>query len=201
MKTSRPQRAAMTLIEVLLVVALMAILAGLAIPSASPSLVEQLRSSASIVAADLDYARSLAVTYGSDFRVVFNTEEGQYEIEHAGTNPALEDVVRNPFDGETAAAGRYLVVLAELPNLGPEVRLAALSTIDADGQPQEDVSDVAFGPLGETSRTQDTRIWLAAGSGPAMRTITVRVNSVTGLATVESPGEYALPDGTVTPPP
>ncbi len=198
MNTSRPQRAAMTLIEALLVVVLMAILAGLAIPSASPSLVEQLRSSASIVAADLDYARSLAVAYGSDFRVVFNTAAGQYEIEHAGTNPALDDVVRNPLDGESPSAGRYLVVLAELPNLGPEVRLAALSTIDADGQPQEDVSDVTFGHLGETSQNRDTRIWLAVGSGPAMRTITVRVNSVTGLATVESPGEYALPGGTAT---
>ncbi len=184
----------MTLIEVLLVVALMAILAGLAIPNANPSILEQLRSAASIVAADLAYARSQSVTYGSDFRVTFRGADGEYEIEHVGANPALDDVLRNPFDNESSSTNRYLVVLADLPSLGPQVRFAAMSAIDADGDPQTGVSDVTFGPLGETSRSQDTRIWLAVGTGTATRTITVRVNSVTGLATVESPGEYALPE-------
>jgi Tfp pilus assembly protein FimT len=187
----------MTLIEVLLVVALMAILAGLVIPNANPSILEQLRSSASIVAADLDYARSQSVTYGSEFRVTFRRDDGEYEIEHVGTNPALDDVLRNPFDEESSSTSRYLVVLADLPSLGPQVRFAAVSTIDADGEPQSSVDDVTFGPLGETSRSQDTRIWLAVGSGPSARTITIRVNSVTGLATVEPPGEYALPEGAV----
>jgi prepilin-type N-terminal cleavage/methylation domain-containing protein len=194
MKTRRSQRTAMTLIEVLLVVALMAILAGLAIPNANPSILEQLRSSAGIVAADLAYARSESVTYGSDFRVTFSVKDGAYDIEHVGANGALDDVLRNPFDDESASAGRYHVILAELPNLGPQVRLAGVSTIDADGEPQSRVSDVTFGPLGETTRSQDTRIWLAVGSGSSGNTITVHVNSVTGLATVESPGEYAMPD-------
>ncbi len=189
----------MTLIEVLLVVALMAILAGLAIPNANPSLMEQLRSSANIVAADLAYARSQSVSYGSDFRVTFSTDVGEYEIEHVGANPALDDVLKNPFDDDPANTGRYLVVLADLPSLGPQVRFAAVSTVDADGVPQASVADVTFGPMGETTRSRNTRIWLAVGSGPSRRTITVHVNSVTGLATVEPPGEHALPDA-ATPP-
>lgn len=187
----------MTLIEVLLVVVLMAILAGLALPNANPSILEQLRCSAGIVAADLAYARSQSVTYGSDFRITFRTDDGEYEIEHTGANPALNDVLRNPFDDASTTTGRYVVVLSELPSLGPQVRLTAVSTVDADGEPQEDVSDVTFGPLGETARSLDTRIWLTAGSGTDRKTISVHVNSVTGLATVESPGEYALPDESV----
>lgn len=183
----------MTLIEVLLVVAIMAILAGLAIPNANPSIVEQLRSAASIVSADLAYARSQAVTYGSDFRVTFSNDGSQYEIEHVGTNPALDDVLENPF-GDSKSSGEYVVVFSELPSLGPRLGVVAMATIDNAGDPQDDVSDVTFGPLGETSRAQDTRIWLAVGSGTSQRTISVHVNAVTGLATVEPPGEYSLPD-------
>ena len=183
----------MTLIEVLLVVAIMAILAGLAIPNANPSIVEQLRSAAGIVSADLAYARSEAVTYGSDFRVTFDTDGTGYEIEHVGANAALDDVLENPFS-DSKGTGEYIVVFSELPSLGPQVVLAAMSTIDAAGTPLDDVSDVTFGSLGETSRSQDTRIWLAVGSGSSQRTISVHVNAVTGLATVEPPGEYALPE-------
>ena len=193
MKTRGPQRTAMTLIEVLLVVAIMAILAGLAIPNANPSILEQLRSAAGIVSADLAYARSQAVTYGSEFQVSFSTADGLYEIQHAGTNPALDDILENPFADESISAGQYRVVLSELPNLGPRVRLAAVCTITAGGALQQSIGDIAFGPLGETVRSLDTRIWLAAGSGSAAKTITVHVNAVTGLATVEPPGAHPLP--------
>ncbi len=193
MNTRTPQRAAVTVIEILLVVVIMAILAGLAIPNANPGIVEQLRSAAGILAADLAYARSQAVTYGSQFRVTFSTEDGEYEIEHAGTNPVLDDILENPFAKESTPAGQYVVVLSELPNLGPEVRLAAVYTIDAGGAPQQPVSDVTFGPLGETARSLGTRVWMAVGTGSAAKTITVYVNAVTGLATIEAPGSHSLP--------
>ena len=195
MKIHRTQRDAMTLIEVLLVVAVMAILAGLVIPNANPGMVEQLRSAAGIVSADLAYARSQAVTYGSEFRVTFDEDAGEYEIEHVGANAALDDVLHNPFDDVSGSSGEYVVSLADLPSLGPEVGLAGMATIDASGNPQTVVSDVTFGSLGETKdRSQDTRIWLAVGSRSTSKTITVHVNAVTGLATVETPGEYAVPD-------
>ncbi len=190
----------MTLIEVLLVVAIMAILAGLTIPNANPSIVEQLRSAASIVSADLAYARSQAVTYGSEFRVTFDMDVGQYEIEHVGANAALDDVLRNPFDPESSSTGRYVVSFEELPSLGTLVGVVAMFTLDASGEPQSAVNDVTFGPLGETGRSQDTRIWLAVGSGSSSKTISVRVNAVTGLATVEPPGEHALPEVAATEP-
>jgi prepilin-type N-terminal cleavage/methylation domain-containing protein len=193
MPIRRSQRNAMTLLEVLLVVAMMAILAGLALPNANPTIVEQLRSAANTVAADLAYARSQAVTYGSDFRIRFSTASGEYTIEHAGSNPALDDVLHNPFDEGPSWSAQYVVALAELPGLGPQVRLAAVARIDSQDNPAGSVSDIVFGPLGETSRPQNTRIWLAAGHGSALKTISVHVNSVTGLATVEPPGLRELP--------
>jgi prepilin-type N-terminal cleavage/methylation domain-containing protein len=200
MKIQRPSRDAMTLIEVLLVVAIMAILAGLAIPNANPSTVEQLRSAASIVSADLAYARSQAVTYGSEFRVTFDMDVGQYEIEHVGANAALDDVLQNPFDPESSSTGRYVVSFAELPSLGAQVGVVAMFTLDASGEPQSEVNDLTFGPLGETGRSQDTRVWLAVGSGSSSKTISVHVNAVTGLATVEPPGKHALPEVAATEP-
>lgn len=190
----------MTLIEVLLVVAIMAILAGLAIPNANPSIVEQLRSAASIVSTDLAYARSQAVTYGSEFRVTFDKDAGQYEIEHVGANAALDDVLQNPFDSESSATDRYVVTFSELPSLGSQVIVAGMFALDASGGPQSEVSDITFGPLGETGRSQNTRIWLAVGTGSSSPTISLHVNAVTGLATVESPGERALPDAAETEP-
>ena len=46
------------------------------------------------------------------------------------------------------------------------------------------VRDIEFGPLGETTRSGTTMIWLVAGSEPKARYVTVSVNPVTGLATM-----------------
>ena len=46
------------------------------------------------------------------------------------------------------------------------------------------VDDLEFGPLGETTRSSPTTIWLAAGSGPHTRYLPVTVDPVTGLAEV-----------------
>ena len=200
MRMRSQTRNALTLIEVLLVVAIMAILAGMAIPNANPSITEQVRSAASILAADLAYTRSQAITYGSQFAVTFDTDEGKYEIEHVGSNTALDDVLENPFADPSTPDGQYVVVLSELPNLGPEVRLAAIYTINASGEAQASVSDVTFGSLGETTRSLDTRIWLSAGSDSTSQTISVRINAVTGLATVEPPGAHTLPETLVAAP-
>ena len=56
--------------------------------------------------------------------------------------------------------------------------------VAAQGSPPQSVADLEFGPLGGTSRTQQTAIWLAGGAGSATRYLRLDVNPVTGLTTV-----------------
>jgi len=177
----RRQSAGFTLLELLIVVAVMGILAGLVIPRSDPSLHEQLRSAAQIMAADLAYGRSLAVTNNSEYRFTFDTENNRYILEHSGDDPALDTLPESPFRSPDDPPDRQIVNLEELPHLGPTVQIVAAAAKQTSWEP---VDDVEFGELGGTSRTQETVVWLAAGAGAARRYIRLHVNPVTGLTTV-----------------
>ena len=185
-----------SLIELLIVIALMGILAGMVLPSSQASLHDQLRAAARILQSDLAYARSLAVTNGSNYKVTFEADENRYCLEHSGSNPALEVLPKSPFREAGDTDDEHFVVLDELPNCTAAVRLvtAAESTTSLDR-----VDDVEFGPLGETTRSGSTIIWLGAGSGEDARYISVTINPLTGLAeigdfTATGPPAWLLPD-------
>ena len=170
MARSHRESAAFTLIEVLLVVALMAILAGLVLPNSNPGIHDQLDSAARILTGDLAYARSLAVTYGNTCRVTFDFDGNQYVLHHSD--------VDSPFRNTDDPAGQYVVRLADWPRLGPTVRLVGATASGSQ------VGDLEFDKLGETTRSPATVLWLAAGEGSCKRYITIRINPVTGLATI-----------------
>ncbi len=173
----------LTLLELLLVVAIVAILAAVALPGAQSAVHEQLRSTAQIVATDLAYARSLAVSNNSNYRVVFNFTENRLVLEHSGSSVSLTTLPRSPFSSPDDPTDRHIVDLDELPHVGPTVRLAAA----ASGSTFEKASDVEFGPLGQTTRSDATILWLAAGSGDGTKYITLQINPATGLVAV---GDY-----------
>jgi prepilin-type N-terminal cleavage/methylation domain-containing protein len=161
--------AGLTLIELLVVIAVLGILVGLAMPSSQPSLHEQLRSTARILANDLAYARSLAVSNGSRYRVT------------SGTAASLDTLPDSAFKSPGDPTDKHIVDLDDLPHLGATVQLVAAASVDPL---VTKVGDVEFGPLGETTRTGQTVVWLGAGSGGLRRYIAVSVNPVTGLAEV-----------------
>ena len=70
-------------------VAVVAVLAAIVLPSSQPAVVDQLRAVAQIVATDLAYARSLAVANNSNYKVTFDVKGNQYVMTYSGTNPAL----------------------------------------------------------------------------------------------------------------
>ena len=175
------QSAGFTLIELLIVVAVMGILAGLVVPRSDPSLHEQLRSAAQIMAGDLAYGRSLAVTHNSEYRFTFDTEGNRYLLEHSGTRVALDTLPDSPFRSPDDPPDQQIVTLEELPHVGPTVRIV---NVAAQGSASVTVQDVEFGPLGGTLRSEETVIWLAAGQGAGTRYLPLHVNPVTGLTTV-----------------
>jgi hypothetical protein len=71
--------------------------------------------------------------------------------------------------------------LEELPHLGSTVRILGAAVRQVSWQ---QVADLEFGPLGETTRSQKTVVWLAAGAGSGTRYLQLHVNPVTGLTTV-----------------
>jgi prepilin-type N-terminal cleavage/methylation domain-containing protein len=175
------QTAGFSLIEILLVLALMAVMAGLVMPSSNPSIHDQLHAAGRIVVADLAYARSLAVTYNSRYLVEFNAAENCYVLSHSGADATLDDLPDSPWRNPDDPADEHVVDLDDLPELSLGVKIAHLAE---EGSSAAAVNDVEFGPLGETTRTGRTLIWLTAGESSGRRYLLLSVNPVTGLATV-----------------
>jgi prepilin-type N-terminal cleavage/methylation domain-containing protein len=178
-----PRQSGFTLIELLIVVALLSLVVGMLIPNANPSLRDQLEGAAEILSGDIAFARSLAVANDSSYRITFDFTQNQYVLTHTGTNPALNNLPHSPYALPSDPADQHIVRLASLPHLGGTARLHAVRALSTSPQ---SVSDLEFGSLGETTRPEETQIWIAVGTGTATRYLSVRVNPVTGLTWIEN---------------
>ncbi|MHC4322847.1 MAG: GspH/FimT family protein [Planctomycetota bacterium] len=69
-----------TMIELTIVIVIIAIAALAAIPMMSSAASIQIRSAANMIAADLEYARSMAISRGQNHSVVFNKDDDNYKI-------------------------------------------------------------------------------------------------------------------------
>jgi prepilin-type N-terminal cleavage/methylation domain-containing protein len=180
----RPQ-CGFTLVELLIVISLMTIMAGLLIPTFNPGMTQRLESAADVVAADLAWVRSLAVSNNSSYRVTFDTAANEYVLVHIGTNTALDTLPVVAFGRYSNAGKKHTTRLEDLPNLGPSVRLYSVIKKTTAGN-ESTVTNVEFGPLGETTRAESTLVWLSAGSGDALRFVPLTIDPITGLVTIGS---------------
>jgi len=71
-----------TMAEIIIVVVIIAIAAMIMIPMMGSAASMQLESAADMIAADLEYAKSMSISRGQMFSVVFNTTEDSYRIEN-----------------------------------------------------------------------------------------------------------------------
>jgi len=69
-----------TIVEVVIVVVIIAIAAMIAVPMMSSAASLQIRSAANMIAADIEYAKSMAISKGQNYSVVFDTAAESYEI-------------------------------------------------------------------------------------------------------------------------
>ena len=113
-------------------------------------------------------------------------------LEHSGTNAALNTLPDSPFRAPNDPPEQHIVDLDELPRMGPPVTLVVVATSEA--APCR-VIDVEFGPLGETTRSQTTVIWLGCGQDSDRRYLALEINPVTGLTDVGDFSAEGPPSG------
>jgi prepilin-type N-terminal cleavage/methylation domain-containing protein len=174
-----------TLLELLIVIAVICILVGAILPNDNPNVLDELRSAAQIVSTELAYGRSLATANNSTYKFTFDTAQNRFILKHSGSNTTLNQLPTTPFSSPSDTLYQHVVDLDEFPHVGPIAQIAAV-TVSGTSQT---VSDLEFNPLGATTRSAGTVVWLAAGSGSNKRYITVTVDPVVGLSQV---GNYSV---------
>lgn len=159
---SRRVFTAFTVIEIMVVVIILAIAAALAIPMLGSAGSMQLDSAANIIAADLEYAKSMAIAMGQNFTVVFDETAESYRIEDlAGV---IKHPVKKGFD--------YIVSFRD------DSRLARVDIVDVDFA---SVSEVTFDYLG----SPDNGGFIHLGLGADGAGVKVNVEPVTGFISIE----------------
>ena len=79
------------MIEIIVVVIIISIAAMMAIPMISSAGSTQVRSAANMLAADLEYARSISITTGRNHSVVFDKANETYSIQNSDA-----DIINHP---------------------------------------------------------------------------------------------------------
>jgi len=168
---SRHRRGGFSLVELILVVLVIGIVAGLAAPMFGQTSTTRLREAARLLAADLAFAQNESITHADDPRlVVFDTTNHQYHIAAASDpdTPITNPVTRHPFVtrfGEGRAA---------------QLNGVTIQSLSMDGDTDATGDRVAFGIYGQTDQATDPTITLAC-DGAA---ITVTIHASTGEATI-----------------
>ena len=148
-----------TMVEILIVVVIIAIAAMMAIPMMSSGGSMQIRSAANMIAADLEYAKSMAISRQKTYTVVFDESTESYHIEDP--NGIIEHPVKKGF--------QYVM------NFNNDSRL---SKVDIAGVDFGGSSRIEFDYMG--SPNNGGVISLQAGE----TTATINVEPVTGYITI-----------------
>lgn len=174
-----------SLIELLIVLVVLGIVTGAVLTLLQSTVNDQLDAAAQVVVSDLYYVRNLAVSNNSSYRVTFQPHSSRYYFEHSGDNRSLDTLPASPYGAPQESPTRQTTDIALVSLNAAAVEVAAVHVLT----PAPVVAtDLEFGPLGETTRSQETMIWLAAGSGDARRYLPLTVNPVTGMTRI---GEQA----------
>ena len=158
---SRGSCTGFTVVELLIVVVILSIVALTAVPMMSSAASMQIRSATNMIAADVEYARSMAISRGQNYRVVFDKNADNYRIvDQSGT--VIQHPVKKGFT--------YIV------DFRNESRL---SRVDITNANFNGTQTVEFDPLG--SPLYGGSVNLQAGAVTA----TVSVEPVTGFISIQ----------------
>ena len=88
---------AFTILEIMIVAVIISIIAMMAVPMFSSASGSQLRTAASIVAADIEYATSMAIKTSRNYSVVFNADDETYQIQDQDEQLILHPVSKKDY--------------------------------------------------------------------------------------------------------
>lgn len=162
---------AFTIIEILIVVVLLAIAGMMVVPMMSSAASIQIESAANIVAADLEYAKSMAISRGQNFSVVFDETTESYQIfkNQGGILVPIDHPVKKGF--------KYVV------NFSSDSRLNRVYIFDANF---DGTNTVQFDYLGSPINGNNTPLMNSGviSLQAAGITKTIRVEPVTGYISI-----------------
>jgi len=162
-----------TLIELLIVIVILGIAAAVAVPMISSAASMQIRAAGSMVAADLEYAKSMAISRGQPFAMVFTPASEAYEIHDPNDNVIAHPIKKGfPYAIDFANDGRLDRVDIVSANFDGETTIS----FDYLGSPY------SVDASGNSSALNSGTIILQAGG----MTRTVTIEAVTGFISVSN---------------
>lgn len=160
-----------TLVEILLVVLIIAIAAVIAVPMISSMASVQIRSAANVIAADLEYAKSMAISRQENYSVFFNPAGGYYEIRDAN-GTMIKHPVKRGFDYKVTFSSDSRLDQVVIDDADFDPGSSSMITFDYLGSPY---SGSGANPLNSGT------ISITAGD----YTMTISVEPVTGFISIE----------------
>ncbi len=159
------QAGGFTLVEMMMVLIILSIAAAIAIPFATSGSSTQLKSAANIISTDLEYAKSMAISRGQEYKAVFDAGSESYQLEDSS------GVIQHPVSHKNYAV-----------NFASDSRLSRVSITSAvfDGG-----STVQFNylgsPLDGTGSALNSGVITLTAAG---ETMTINIEPVTGYITI-----------------
>jgi prepilin-type N-terminal cleavage/methylation domain-containing protein len=158
---------AFTLVEMIMVLVILAIVAAIAMPIYTSAASTQVRTAANMVASDLEYAKSMAMSTGMNYAVFFDDSNESYRIRDANGD------VNHPVH----IGAKYVVSFAE------DSRLSKVDIVSATfGSTSTVKFDYMGAPYDGSNNPLNSGSVLLRAEGD---TLTVRVEPVTGYISIE----------------
>jgi prepilin-type N-terminal cleavage/methylation domain-containing protein len=124
-------RSGFTLVELMMVIVIMTIIGVGVIPLMSMGAQAQVYAAADSLAADMNYARNLAITHGQTFRVHLHTWDNTYKILDVNGQTIMHPVTKKPYRIDYAADKR----LSRVDLIGAAFDLTHEVRFDYQGSP------------------------------------------------------------------
>ena len=166
-KNEFSHRNGFTLIEIIIVVVILSIAAMAAIPMMSSASSVQIRSAANLIAADLEYAKSMAISRGQNYIVKFDADNDSYGIYKDGETDPIQHPIKKGFD--------YVMDFSSDKRLG-KVVITNIDFVDSNGNSS---NEVEFDCLGSPTGNGGSVTISADGM-----TATITVEPVTGYISI-----------------